>query len=118
MSQQDLFNKIKYLISDAQFSIHEDDGNFMGEGVPISLDGYLVSWGSANAMPCPSQKEITQIDSSSMESKKEADRKLSRNKEKGSDLAIIAAFEIEKKSNPDLQFSDYLDYLEDKVENS
>ena len=31
------------------------------------------------------------------------------------DLAVVALYEIEKKSNPNLIFSDYLDNLEDQV---
>jgi hypothetical protein len=40
------------------------------------------------------------------------DQKLKRNEALKSNLALIACYEIEKKSNPDLVFSDYIDSLE------
>lgn len=46
-----------------------------------------------------------------------AKRKEDRDRIYKNDLAIVAAFEIEKKSNPDLEFSNYLDSLEQKRDN-
>lgn len=48
----------------------------------------------------------------------DAERKAERNKRYSGDMAIVGAYEIEKKSNPNLDFSDYLDSLEGKINKS
>ena len=45
----------------------------------------------------------------------ETERKQKRDKLYSGDMAVVAAYEIEKKSNPNLTFSAYLDTLEGKI---
>lgn len=115
MDQQELVDRIVFLIPDAKFSIWDCElKDYMGEAPPIEMDGKLVCWNRNNSVPCPSFDDISKVDKTSLDNKLELDRKDLRNKLKADDLSLVASFEIEKKTRPTLVFGDYLDELEGK----
>ncbi len=89
----------------------------MGNEAPlINMGGYTVDWRISNLLPCPSYAEIEALNKKVVDDALAVKVKEARNKEKLNDLAIVACYEIEKKSNPALAFSDYLDDLEVKAD--
>jgi len=105
---------ITYL--DRVLVIHPDIQNVMYwqsqyDGTPWNdpYDGLV--WENKE-IPKPSKKELDAVLDSDVLAKKEVDRKLSRNEIKLKDLTMVGLYEMEKKSNPELAFSDYLDSLE------
>lgn len=55
-------DKILYLVPDAKCSVWECGlAEYQGEGVPVELDGCLVSWNPTNTVGCPSQKDLDKI---------------------------------------------------------
>ena len=68
-------------------------------------------------VPKPRREEIEAITQEQLDIAKEEHRKQIRNREKKNDLTLVALFENERKSNPDLKFNDYLDSLEQRAKN-
>lgn len=113
MDQQELLNRILFLIPDAKFSVWECEAkDFQGEGDPIIIDKFLIAWNSTNSSKCPSWDDIQNVDINSVNAMLEKNRKLIRNMQKMNDLTMVACYQMQKQSNPDLNFSDYLDSLE------
>lgn len=116
MNANELLNRILFLIPDAKFSVWESTlDEYMGETTPIPMEKFLIDWNPLNAVPCPTYDAVLAVKKNEVDATVEAKRKQERNREKGKDLAIIAGYEAEKKGNPNLSFSDYLDFLESKI---
>lgn len=119
ISRSDLSKFLLYLVPDAKFSFWPDDGvrdNVeMGNEDPlIKIPGWVIDWKRGNKSACPTLDEIIQLDKNLVEQKIADENKKVRNASKAEDLSLIASYNIEKKTNPDLLFSDYLDDLEVK----
>jgi len=113
---QDLTNKILLLHPNAAFGIR---GSFLSEQhrsefrEPIhERSGMFVLWNDENEMPCPSQEQLDAIDMADVAVDVERKRKDDRDKVFEKDLVMKAVFKIEKRLNPSLKFSEYLDELE------
>lgn len=113
MDQLELHNRILYLVKDAKFSTWAcDKSQYQGEGYPISMGDYLVSWNGTNNVPCPSWDEVQKVDASALAAFVEDKRKSERNASLKNDLSICAGYESALINDPNLSFSDYLDKLE------
>ena len=114
-SPQDIMHqKIKVLFPNAVLSVRPYDNNEHLVSNPIIIGDMLVDWVSINTMPCPSLDEINSISNEQILQMEESQRKSFRDDTQSQNLTMIAFYEIEKKTNPNLSFSDYLDSLEAK----
>jgi len=116
LSRDELFNKLLHLVPNAKFVFWPDEEgvNDKGYGTVVKMGGYCVAWYPENPAPLPSLKDIQDLDVNVVNAKLELNRKAIRDKERAGDLAVIAGYEMEKKSNPTLDFTVYLDSLEVK----
>lgn len=116
MTAEEILTRLLFLVPGAKCSVWDClPQEYMGETTPVAMERYLVCWNASNAIPCPTYEQVVAVKKNDADSSKEARRKNARNTEKGKDLAIIGAYEAEKKGNPNLSFSDYLDFLESKI---
>jgi len=114
----ELLQKILYLVTKANFVIREEvkQGELPQAGWSFHRFGNLwVMWEDANPMPCPTQAQLNAIDMPALALKVEADRKSNRDKQYAKDLSMKAAFRAERKGNPNLTFSDFLNALESEI---
>lgn len=113
MNSEELLQRLLFLNPNANFAIHDCTlSEYAGEGYPIEMDGFLVSWNKTNELKCPSIEEVKSVDIIALNEKMESDRKQIRNDKYSDDLTLKATYSNEKKTNPSLKFSDYLDQLE------
>lgn len=118
MTVSELVNRILFLVPDAKCAVWDCSLNeYMGEAEPIEMDGKLICWNGNNSVPCPSFEDIEKVNKSSLDEQVEQKRKDARNIQKAEELSLVASFDIEKKSRPQLSFGDYLDELELKSDN-
>jgi hypothetical protein len=106
------------LVPNAKFSFWPDDNRHVtwdDESVEyIKRDGWCIAWKKANAQPCPSLEDLLAIKKEEIELDLDKKKKESMIKNYANDLGMIACYVIEKKSNPALTFSDYIDDLKVK----
>jgi hypothetical protein len=118
LSRENLYHGILKLVPDAKFSYWPDDGreaNYEDDGtVYHKVVGWCVAWHPSNAQPFPKSEDITAFTQKQIDDDIEVKRKAFRDSEKAKDISLIASYEVEKKSNPALEFSAYLDTLEQK----
>lgn len=126
LSREDLANRLNHLAPNSKYAFWLDEPSVDNKGYNnvIKMLGYCLAWYPENPLPAPSLQEIQGVDVQAMNQAIENKRKEFRNKEKVNDLSIISGFEQEKKANPTLELSAYLDDLEvkqkaekDKMEN-
>ena len=110
--QDILAQKIRILDSNAVFSIRPYDNNEHLAKNPVIRGDYLIDWDDANATECPELAVIEAVSDADVSAMEDAERKRERDTRYKDDLRMKASFLIEKKANPDLKFSDYLDQLE------
>ncbi len=63
-------------------------------------------------IPKPTKSELDAVTDPMVTASKEVDRKKERDKIEKDNLSLVASYNIEKKANPNLAFSDFLDELE------
>jgi len=117
LSREDLYFRLLYLVPNAKFSFwpkdgSDDDGSKKGVEFVIVIDNWCIDWDKSNLNSCPTEQEIKNVDVLKMQQKLQLKIKQQRNTEKANDLSLVASFNIEKKTNPTLEFSDYVDQLE------
>lgn len=114
LSREDLVNRLNHLAPGSKYAFWLDEPHIDNKGYNnvVKLLGYCLTWYPENSVLMPTLQDIMNVDSQAMNQAIENKRKSHRDKEKVNDLAIIAGFEMEKKSNPTLVFSAYLDDLE------
>ena len=116
ISREDLFNRINYLLPEAKFSFWLDDGvrdkiDMGDKSLQVKVFGWVVYWHKDNPVPCPSEQDIQMANIESVNADASAKEKRYRNVSKADDLSLIALYNVEFKSNPNLGFSEYLDSL-------
>lgn len=106
------FDKILYLYPDIQ-GVSFWHSKFDGTPWDHPYDG--IVWENKDIRK-PTKEELDALNDSEIErilnERKEDKRKEERNQREKKDLALIATFLEHKKTNPDVKFKDYLDYLE------
>lgn len=109
-----LLDKILFLKPGAQCSVHPQGIalNLFGNETLYELDELQVIWAEQNTENPPTQEELDTVTDEDLHSWKEAIRKYYRDQEAAKNLSLKAGFNIEKQSNPNLTFSQYLDELE------
>lgn len=113
-----LHEKILELVPEAQFVVWYtvDREQYMGEFEPVERQGCLVGWNPNNVSSCPSEEALEAIDEVALDAKlaaaAEVSRKARRDENAKSDLGILSGFRQEKKDNPNITLSQYLDELE------
>jgi hypothetical protein len=114
ISRDDLYFKLLHLVPDAKFSFWVDDRKEeMGDPETlVKMLGYVVAWSKENTSSMPSRVSIESLDINTVMANVQVKQKQERNKNKADDLSLVASFNIEKKANPALEFSDYVDQLE------
>ncbi len=112
MTIDELLKRILFLVPNGKFAIWEDNGPYLGEPNPVSLSGFLVDWNRANGVPPPTQQQVDGVNLNAANQQAENRRKIARNLRLRDDLSIRAAFRAEKKTNPDITFSDFIDQVE------
>ena len=112
--QAKLHQQLRYLSPDIICSVRpSSDSKY--DVSPVIMGDYSVDIHASNTAPIPSLKDILAVTDEHLAVKDESDRKASRDTEKANDLTLKASYLIEKKSNPDITFSAYLDMLEAEV---
>lgn len=115
LSPQEVFHqKLKVLVPDAICNIRPFDNNAHLAKNPIIRGDFLVDWELSNPGACPTVQQVEAVTPQQVSAKAEVDRKKDRDKVKADDLSLVGCYELEKKSNPNLKFSEYLDSLEGK----
>jgi len=113
MDMNELMNRILFLVPAGKFTIWENTPDqYAGEINPVPLSNFLVDWSRTNINPCPTQEQVDGVNLNAANQQSEARRKSGRNQRYQNDLAIKAAFKLERRGNPNLTFSDFLDQLE------
>jgi hypothetical protein len=105
-----LHEKIRLLRPDAKFTVRNKKDSALDKNSVIIGD-YSVDWREENAEPLPSLAEIEAVTDKQVNAKEAQDIKAARNRTAWQDLAMRGVFVIEKRLNPTLRFSDYLDTL-------
>lgn len=120
LSREELYHRILKLVPDANFNYFPDDQNSERDlsieddtFSYIKMGGWVIGWHKNNAQSCPKLSEIEAV-TINVPVEIEVKRKEFRDSEKAKDISLVASFNIEKKSNPALEFSAYLDSLEQK----
>ncbi len=115
MTADEILNRLLFLVPNAKCAVWDCAlPEYMGEVPPVPMERFLVCWNASNSVPCPTYEQVVAVRKNDVDANKEALRKASRDAEKGQDLAIIAGYESERKGNPNLDFSAYLDFLESR----
>ncbi len=114
LPQENICQKIRVLYPNAKFSVRPFENNSHLAVNPVVIGSYLVDWDNSNDSECPSLDQLNGISDNQVNDFELLEKKKVRDSEKVNDLSIIACFEVEKKSNPNLEFSAYLDSLEVK----
>lgn len=120
MNQNYLLNAILYLVPGAKCSVWKLGplDKWTGEGDPILMGDYLVSWNSTNDKPCPTWDEIQKVDMNAVNVNTEKLRKTARNESMSNDTHLVSSFKIMKMMDqPNLSWSDFLDKLEAEHKN-
>lgn len=123
LSREDLFYRLNYLVQDAKFCfwpVLDEEGNdsgFKGYENTVDMDGWRIAWYGDNLAPLPKLEDIKALQKTDIDKHVETKAKEARDTEKAKDLTLVACYEIEKKSNPNLNFSAYLDDLQIKQKN-
>lgn len=114
LSRDDLYNRLIYLVPEAKFVFWPDEGKDDNKGYDnvVKIPGWIIAWYPENSQPLPTLDQLNAVDNSTLDTWLESRRKDDRDSRKSKDLSLIAAFKIEKKTDPNLSFRDYLDSLE------
>lgn len=114
--REDLANRLNYLCADAKYSFwpvgSDKSDDTKGYEDTIIIDGWRIAWDAGNPVPCPTLEQINAVDVKLLAASMGAQRKLVRNAQYKTDMAVLAGYNTAKTANPDLIFSDYLDQLE------
>lgn len=106
-----LHEKIKLLRPNAKFTVRDKKDSALDIN-PVIIGDYSVDWREENAEPIPTLAEIEAVTDKQVNDREKQQLKAARDKKAGNDLALKGLFRIEKRLNPTLKFSDYLDTLE------
>lgn len=112
--QETITQKILIIDPEAKFSVRPYNNNSHEAKNPVLRENFLIDWDISNSNQPPSIEQIKEISDSQVETFEK--NQISKNKylDKANDLSLVGCFEIEKKLNPDLTFSNYIDSLEIK----
>jgi len=111
LPQELLMQRLKHLSPNAVINVRPYDNNESLVSNPVIRGDYLIDWDSSQG-ECPSLEAINAVLDSDVEQAEEIARKVNRNAELRKDLRMKAVYRNEKRANPSLSFSDYLDQLE------
>jgi hypothetical protein len=111
LAQEDLAQRLKILVPDAKFNVRPYDNNEHLVHTPVIRGDMLIDWPSING-PCPAMDAIEALTPEQVNSVEQYNNRMVRNAKYLKDLGVKAAFRIERKSNPMLTFSEFLDDLE------
>jgi hypothetical protein len=112
LMQEIMTQRLLHLVPDAKISVRPYENNEHLVANPVIRGNMLIDWQSETVTECPSLEVIESVTQEQIEAKENADRKSIRNAEKANDLTLKALYHAERKLNPDLKFSDYLDSIE------
>jgi hypothetical protein len=84
------------------------------DGTPWNDPYEGLVWNNKD-IPMPSKAELDAVTDQMVLDAKEGNRKKERDAISKQNLSLVASYNIEKKTNPDLSFSDFLDSLEVSV---
>jgi hypothetical protein len=106
------FDKVLYLYPNIQHVMYWQT-QYDGKPWNDPYDG--LKWNNTE-IPKPTKEELDALDDAAVEdeldARKEIIRKNARNQKYASDLTVKSNYDIYKQNNPDITFSEYLDYLE------
>ena len=112
LQQEVISQKMRLLHPDAKFSVRPYEDNEHLAKNPVLVGSFLVDWDESNSSLCPTLEQVNAVSDNQVNDFELVEKKKQRDLDKVNDLSVIACFEIEKKSNPSLEFSAYLDDLE------
>ena len=113
--QELLTERLIILVPDMKGSVRPYDNNEHLVKNPVVRGDMLIDWQSDTIPECPSLEAINAVRQDQVDAMQEAKRKASRDETMRDNLAIKAGYRTEKRGNPSLSFSDYLDSLEAEV---
>lgn len=103
--------KLQILMPNAKCDVRPYDGNQHIVDHPVIRGSMLINW-HPDLGECPSLETIEAVTAEAITAKENADRKIARDNQYRNDLSMKAAFRIERRANPALTFSQFLDELE------
>lgn len=122
LSRDDLYFRLNYLVPNAKFAFwpHENKPDNKGYEVPFTIVDYQdfrIVWYPENINPIPSLSEILAVTDEQIESFNLQKHKEARDERYKKNLGIVALYQTYKQTYPDASFSDYLDTIEEFLDN-
>ena len=115
LPQEEFLQKILVLDKDAKASVRPFDASKEMDENSIKIGDFQVDWHSSNAKQPPTIEQINAVSTVEVNAKLESDRKTYRDKLAKDNLGLMASFMNERKTNPNLLLSNYLDEVEDFI---
>ena len=117
LPQEEFLQKILIIDKDAKVSVRPFDISKEMDENSIKIGDFQVDWDSSNAKQPPTIEQINAISTAEVNTKLESDRKSYRDELTKYNLGFMASFMAERKNNPTLSLSEYLDELEYFINN-
>lgn len=115
LPQEEFLQKILVLDKDAKVSVRPFDASKEMNEHSIKIGDFRVDWYPDNAKQPPTINQINSVTQEQLDAKLEFDRKLNRENLAKKELGLMASFMAERKNNPSLLLSEYLDQLENFI---